>query len=246
MVYVSMQVFAGESLSEPRFLVYMFPITSILFASIPGNVKLKGLFLKKRLVAIFLLTVVLLPLLNIGMFPQMTYVIKPEMDAGLALGALYKGGGVLCDSPTVIYYSKIDPKKFFPSTLIFWYVQNYDMKRLKEWYTKNDIRYVVWENVSYSGLWRLFPGLSSGKGRVDLTGSKTSIEYFLAYTKFYQFGTRVNRISIYRISFAPTNQRLRIGYERGCGDTWKAQETIIQILKIDYFSAKVLNVSLLF
>jgi len=214
MVYVSMQVFAGESLSEPRFLVYMFPITSILFASIPGNVKLKGLFLKKRLVAIFLLTVVLLPLLNIGMFPQMTYVIKPEMDAGLALGALYKGGGVLCDSPTVIYYSKIDPKKFFPSTLIFWYIQNYDMKRLKEWYTKNDIRYVVWENVSYSALWWLFPGLSSGKGRVDLTGSKISIDYFLVYTKFYRFDTRVNRISIYRISFASTNQRLGLRLEK--------------------------------
>jgi len=199
MVYVSMQVFAGESLSEPRFLVYMFPITSVLLASIPGNVKLKGLFLKKRVAVIFLLTIMLLPLINIGVFPQMTYVVKPEMEAGLALRPLYKGGGILCDSPTVIYYSRIDPKKFYPSILIFWYTQNYDMKRLKEWYGKNDIRYVVWENVSYSGLWWLLPALSSGKARVDLTSSKTSIDYFLVYTKLYRFGTRINRISIYRI-----------------------------------------------
>jgi hypothetical protein len=214
MAYVSMQVFAGESLSEPRFLVHIFPITSLLVASIPGNVKLRGLFPRERAVAIFLLTMVLLPLINAGTFPRMTYVVKPEMEAGLALGALYKGGGVLCDSPTVIYYSKIDPKKFYPSTLIFWFLQNHDMKSLKEWYKKNDIRYVVWQNVSYSGIWWLFPELSKGKGRVDLTDSKTAIEYFLVYTKFYQFGTRVDRISIYRILFTSQIQRLEPRLEK--------------------------------
>ena len=140
----------------------------------------------------------------------MTYVVKPEMDAGLALHRLYKGGGILCDSPTVIYYSKIESKKFYSSTFIFWYAQNHDMRKLEEWYKKKDIQYVVWENVSYSGLWWLLPGLSGGKARVDLTSSKTSIDYFLVYTKLYQFDARVNRISVYRVSFASGYQRLGV------------------------------------
>jgi len=206
MGYVSIQVFLGGSLPEPKYLIYLFPLTSMLLASILGGVKLKGSYAKKVIFAAFLLTVIMLPLGDHWIFPVKTYIGKPAMEAGLALAALYNGGGVISDSPTVIYYSRIEPTKFYPSESIYWYASGWSKEKLKEWYLKNDVHYIVWQNVSHSGLWWLFPELSSGKDRVDLTDQGVSIAYLAEYTKVYYYRDRTVRIHIYRISLIAAKQ----------------------------------------
>lgn len=200
-VYVNLQVFVGTSLPEPRYLIYILPLTSILLVSILGGVKLKRSYVKKAIYAAFLLAIIILPLRDVRIFPAQTYVIKPEMEAGLALAALYNGGGVVSDSPTVIYYSKIEPSKFHSSLEIRWYARDWSREKLKEWYLKNGIRFMVWQNVTYSSLWWLFPELSEGRNRVDSTDPKAPITYSVEYTKVYHFGDKTVRIHIYGISF---------------------------------------------
>jgi len=197
--YLALQALMGGLLPEPKYLIYVFPLNSILLASIPEGIKLDRSIMKKAIIAAFFLSTILLPLRELWVFPVKTYIVKPELEAGLALSGLYKGGHIISDSPTVIYYSKIDPGRFHPSVQIHWYAKGWSRERLKEWYLKNDIRYMVWQNASYSSLWWLYPELSSGRDRIDLTDPKVPIGYFAEYTKTHRFRDRVVAIHIYRI-----------------------------------------------
>jgi len=197
--YLALQALMGGLFPEPKYLIYVFPLNSILLASIPEGIKLDRSIMKKAIIAAFLLSTILLPLRELWVFPVKTYIVKPELEAGLALSGLYKGGHIISDSPTVIYYSKIDPGRFHPSVQIHWYAKGWSRERLKEWYLKNDIRYMVWQNASYSSLWWLYPELSSGRDRIDLTDPKVPIGYFAEYTKTHRFRDRVVAIHIYRI-----------------------------------------------
>lgn len=193
------QILLGLSLPEPKYSIYIFPMTSILLISPLGGLSLKRSRVRKALFAASLLLIVLLPLRDIWIFPLKTYVLKPELEAGLALATIYKGGGVISDSPTVIYYSGIDPRRFHPSSQIHWYAKGWSREKLKEWYMRNDIRYMVWQNASYSSLWWLYPELSGGRDRIDLTDPRIPIGYFVEYSKIHRFVDRSVAIHIYRI-----------------------------------------------
>ncbi|MEM2530459.1 MAG: hypothetical protein QXL32_04985 [Candidatus Bathyarchaeia archaeon] len=193
------QILLGLSLPEPKYSIYIFPMTSILLISPLGGLSLKRSRVRKALFAASLLLIVLLPLRDIWIFPLKTYVLKPELEAGLALATIYKGGGVISDSPTVIYYSGIDPRRFHPSSQIHWYAKGWSREKLKEWYMRNDIRYMVWQNASYSSLWWLYPELSGGRDKIDLTDPRIPIGYFVEYSKIHRFVDRSVAIHIYRI-----------------------------------------------
>lgn len=199
LAYLGAQILFGGSLPEPKYSIYVFPLTSILVASTLGRMRLERSGMGKIGIFVLILLIVLLPFGDFWIFPLKTYVAKPELEAGLALAKIYKGGGVISDSPTVIYYSKIDPRKFHPSVQLHWYAKGWSRERLREWYLRNDIRYMVWQNSSYSSLWWLYPELSEGKSRIDLTDPRFPIGYFVEYTKIHRLVDRTVKIHIYRI-----------------------------------------------
>lgn len=201
LAYLGAQILFGGSLPEPKYSIYIFPMTSILSISPLGDISSKRSSMRKALFAALILLIVLLPLRDAWIFPLKTYVVKPELEAGLALAKIYKGGGVISDSPTIIYYSKIDPRRFHPSAQIHWYAKGWSREKLREWYSKNDIRYLVWQNASYSSIWWLYPELSEGRDRIDLTDPRIPIGYFVEYTKVHKFVDRSVRIHIYRIVY---------------------------------------------
>lgn len=208
LLYLGAQILLGGSLPEPKYSIYVFPLTSILSVSPLGGLSLKSSHLKKALFAASLLLIVLLPLRDVWVFPVKTYVVKPELEAGLALATIYEGGGVISDSPAVIYYSRIDPRRFHPSSQIHWYAKGWSREKLKEWYIGNDIRYMVWQNASYSSLWWLYPELSGGRDRIDLTDPRIPIGYFVEYSKVHRFLDRSVAIHIYRIVVENPSHRL--------------------------------------
>ncbi len=208
LAYLGAQILLGGSLPEPKYSIYVFPLTSILSISPLGDMSLKRSHIKKALFMALLLLIVLLPLRDAWIFPLKTYVVKPELEAGLALTTIYEGGGVISDSPTVIYYSKIDPRRFHSSTRIHWYAQGWSRERLREWYLNNNIRYMVWQNASYSSLWWLYPELSGGRDKIDLTDPRIPIGYFVEYSKVHRFVDRSVAIHIYRIVLENLGHRL--------------------------------------
>jgi hypothetical protein len=82
-----------------------------------------------------------------------------EVKAGEALKEIYDGGFVISDSPTIIYFSSIPPEKFYSTNNLFWYKDSWNKTELQNWLLNHNIKYIVWENASYSASWWLFPEL---------------------------------------------------------------------------------------
>jgi len=174
--FLSMVVFQfvrGTAPFQLRFLSYLFPLTAILSSKVTTLPTIVSKFPNKRILLSFfaLAIVVVFPLWNqywiLAPTTDQTRLdrhVASEMVAGELLGNTYTGGTVLCDSPTIVYYSNLDPSRFYSTSSLGWYPQTWNKSELAAWIRERDIRYLVWQNVSYSASWLLFPELSSGSG----------------------------------------------------------------------------------
>jgi 4-amino-4-deoxy-L-arabinose transferase-like glycosyltransferase len=177
---ISFQHSLGFALLHPRHLVYVFPITATLCFQILERIdikKISHILPKKIALSILIVILIAMPtVIQIDLFKPKTYLIEYEMDAGLELRRIYRGGNVICDSPAVIYYSQLDPRSFYSSNYLFWYSGTWNKVELQEWLNEHHIVYLVWQNVSYSATWWLLPELAQGKSlRID------RIEFKLMY-----------------------------------------------------------------
>ncbi|MEM7133550.1 MAG: hypothetical protein AAF702_45070 [Chloroflexota bacterium] len=99
-------------------------------------------------------------------FSRRAYVTHPEKAAGeyLATIAAHHGSeSYWVDAPTAIYYSQLDPKRFFSSNkllakTLYMHENGSDiaLAAIKE----EKIRYVLWEDVSYTFVGQIWPQMS--------------------------------------------------------------------------------------
>jgi len=191
---ISVQQSLGFALLHPRHLVYVFPITATLCFQILERIDIKKIphILPKK-IALSILMVILIAMptvIQIDLFKPKLYLIEYEVNTGLELRRIYRGGNVICDSPSIIYYTQLDPRSFYSSNYLFWYSGTWNKVELQEWLNEHHIVYLVWQNVSYSATWWLFPELAQGKSlRID------RIEFELRYTS----STELSPIYVYEI-----------------------------------------------
>jgi len=191
---ISVQHSLGSALLHPRHLVYVFPITAALCFQILERIDIKKIpYILPKKIALSILMVVLIAMpvvVQIDLFKPTSYLIESEIDTGLELRRIYHGGNVICDSPAIIYYTQLDPRSFYSSNYMFWYGETWNKLELQGWLNEHDIVYLVWQNVSYSATWWLFPELGQGKSlRID------RIEFKLVYTS----STELPPIYVYEI-----------------------------------------------
>ncbi len=151
-ILLSIQFYFGKLLLQPRHIIYLLPFTGILYTQLFLN--------KKNLISkAVLLIIVLLPTI-VWSSMLITKPDKPiEVKVGEALKQIYDSGSIISDSPTIIYFSGIPPEKFYSTNNLFWYKDSWNKTELQNWLLNHDIRYIVWENASYSASWWLFPEL---------------------------------------------------------------------------------------
>jgi len=149
---------------EPRFFLITLPLLvcvgSLVIAAIPRR-KTRGLFWGLQLVFL---------LFSVGDLPEFAkkaYIISPERAAGEYLGAIAsEKGNFWVDAPTSIYYSGLSPKRFFSSEQLLpdekrW-LENTPELALAA-IEKNDIRYILWEEVSYTFVGQVWPAMAAGQ-----------------------------------------------------------------------------------
>jgi len=166
-LFVSAGYYLGMNLGEERFAISAVPLISILSSwIIQDPSRLWGIGPRARgrraLIALALILLTAVPFASqIWVFERKCYAIAPERRGGLWLRENYRGGGIFCDSPIVIYFSGIDPGKF-ASTDFGSGDGGIDEGRLIEWLRARDVRYVVWMRASYSSSCVIFPDLGKG------------------------------------------------------------------------------------
>jgi 4-amino-4-deoxy-L-arabinose transferase-like glycosyltransferase len=170
---VIFQFYRGTAPFQVRFLSYLFPLTAILSSKAATLPVIASKRTNRRILLSFMVLaiVVVFPLWNQYWIlspttdqKRLDIHVASEMVAGELLGNTYIGGTVLCDSPTIIYYSNLDPSTFYSTSSLGWYPQTWSKSELATWMRERDIRYLIWQNVSYSASWLLFPELSCGSG----------------------------------------------------------------------------------
>ena len=149
---------------------------SFVFPTIPSQRK------RQLLVGILLLTMLIVPYYwQISVGPKKVYVILPEQRVGYQLRALYQSGRVMCDLPAVIYYSGLDPSIFVGSSSISWYAANLSTPSLETWFDANQIRFVVWENVTASQIPEILPMLGASVNYQPSSYLVGSVRFQLVY-----------------------------------------------------------------
>ncbi len=213
LLIVIFQFFRGTAPFQVRFLSYLFPLTAALS---PGAVRFLSRILRRSdrktaLSILFLAIIVVFPLWHqfwiIAPTTDQTRLdrhVAAELVAGELLGRIHVEGNILCDSPTIIYYSQLDPDKFYSTNNLEWYKQTWNKSQLAAWMSERDIRYLVWQNVSYSASWWLFPEFSNG-GELALP----QITFKMIVSTNTDFGP----IYIYHVETLLTgNQIMRLNY----------------------------------
>jgi hypothetical protein len=100
-------------------------------------------------------------------FRDMAYVLAPERAAGQFLGAAAaQVGDFWVDAPVSIYSSGLDPKRFHSSDRLLPQAlrePGSDADRALEAILEHDIRFVLWEDVSYTYVQRIWPQMADGQ-----------------------------------------------------------------------------------
>jgi hypothetical protein len=167
---LSIQFCLGKILLHARHTIYFLPLTSILYTHLFLN-KRKNLMNKA-----VLLLIVLIPTVSLNSMITIKSSKSLEVKAGEALKNIYDGGFVISDSPTIIYFSDIPPEKFYSTNNLFWYKNSWNKTELQNWLLNHNVKYIVWENVSYSASWWLFPELK--ENRILKFNNITLVEVF--------------------------------------------------------------------
>jgi hypothetical protein len=153
--------------ADPRYLLVTLPVLVsvgvIAISAVPQHI------IRLSLTALYIL-ILLFSLPNqIPEFSKMAYIITPERATGEYLGetALTEDkGNFLVDAPVTIYYSNLEPKRFFSSDLLLPKEMRYQDSTLSTALTaieKHNIRYVLWEDVPYTFVGQVWPQMADGQ-----------------------------------------------------------------------------------
>jgi len=156
---------------------------SFVFPTIPSRRR------RQLIVGIVLLAMLIIPYYaQISIGPKKVYVILPEQRVGQQLRALYQSGKVICDLPAVTYYSGLDPSIFVSSSSLSRYATNLSTRSLETWIDDNDVRFVVWQNVTASQLPEILPMLGASVNYQPSSYPVGSMRFQLVYEDSFATG----------------------------------------------------------
>jgi len=146
---------------DPGYEGRLIPLMPILTLIVPSAFpKYSGGLRKRSLICLYLLLIILIPYVSLSwIFPQKVYVISPEYRTGLWIRENANSGVILTDSPSIIYYSRLEPSRFLSYDYLAWYLEDPDPAKLESWLKENNVEYIVWQKVPYSIGWKMFPQL---------------------------------------------------------------------------------------
>jgi hypothetical protein len=199
----SLGYYFRANLGEERFVISAVPLISILSPWAIGD-RFKGVDLRsgrgRALMGLALILITVVPLASqIWVFEKKCYAIGPEKRGGLWLRDNYRDGGIFCDSPTTIYFSRVDPRKFAsPDLGAEWAkLEGRGGRSPLEWLKANDIKYIVWMRTSYSNAPALFPDLGAG---VDVDAGEVAFK--LVYEDLgWELEYGAPKVFIYEVSW---------------------------------------------
>lgn len=152
--------------ADPRYLLVTVPVLAAIgvmaIAAIPHPL------IRLSLTALYALILLISLSDQMPSFAERAYIITPERVAGeyLAETALAENkGNFWVDAPVTIYYSNLDPKRFFSSdSLLPKEIRHQDniLKATLAAIEKNDIHYVLWEDVPYTFVGQVWPHMAAG------------------------------------------------------------------------------------
>ena len=100
-------------------------------------------------------------------FRGMAYTLAPERAAGEHLGATASAeGSFWVDAPVAIYYSELQPERFRSSDRLLPHAirePSLDADLAREAIREHGIRLVLWEDVSYTYVQRIWPQMADGQ-----------------------------------------------------------------------------------
>lgn len=150
--------------ADPRFILVTLPLLVsvgvIAIAAVPQHT------MRWLLTALYILILFVSLPNQIPTFSKMAYVIHPEKAAGEYLGEIVvveDKNNYWVDAPVAIYYSNLDPSRFFssdillPETMRF---QDNTSDIALDAIKKHNIRYVLWEDVSYTFVGEVWPQMA--------------------------------------------------------------------------------------
>lgn len=165
--YIAFYSIAHVTAFDPGDIARVVPILPVMAVIAAPVVPIfRGSRRRRALVVFGLLLVLFTPyLFQIAIGPRKAYVIMPEYRASQKIAALYAEGAILTDSPTIIYYSGLNPKVFMSFNEIAWYGETRDNARLLKWLMEKRVTIIVWENATFSTSPTILPELGNGKER---------------------------------------------------------------------------------
>ena len=153
--------------ADPRYLLATLPLLTGIGVMAIAAIR----NYRVRLVIIALYALYLLASLynQLPTFSEMAYIIAPERAAGEYLGKNIppnKQDNYWVDAPVTIYYSNLDPKRFFSSDVLLPQEKRYQDNTIDialNAIEKHNIRYVLWEDVSYTFVGQVWPDMAAAQ-----------------------------------------------------------------------------------
>lgn len=153
--------------ADPRYILVTLPVlvsVGVIAIAAIRNYSLRLVFITTY--ALFLLTSLYD---QIPSFFDRAYIIAPERTAGEYLGQTMQADhqdNFWVDAPVTVYYSNLDPERFFSSDTLLPQEKRYQDNTINmalNSIEKYNIRYVLWEDVSYTFVGRVWPQMAAGQ-----------------------------------------------------------------------------------
>ena len=159
--YVAFYSLATLFSLDPGYEGRLIPLMPILALIVPSAFpKYSGRLRRRAVICFYLLLIVLIPYVSLSwIFPEKVYVVSPEYRTGLWISENASSGVILCDFPSIIYHSRLEPNRFLSYDYLAWYLEDPDPAKLESWLKEHNVRYIIWQEVPYSIGWKIFPQL---------------------------------------------------------------------------------------
>ena len=150
--------------ADPRFILITLPILVaigiIIVAAIPQQ------SIRWSLTVIYMLILLASLPRQIPEFSKKAYIIQPEKVVGEYLGeiaAIEDKSSYWVDAPVAIYYSNLEPERFFSSDILLPEAVRYQDNTpalAQAALEKHNIRYILWADVSYTFVGEMWPQMA--------------------------------------------------------------------------------------
>jgi hypothetical protein len=186
--------------ADPRYVLISLPI--LTGVGVIAIAAIRSFSLRLAFMTAYALFLITSMYNEIPKFFDMDYIITPERAVGEYLGQTIQADNqdnFWVDAPVTIYYSNLDPERFFSSDTLLPEEERYKdntVTTVLASIEEHNIRYVLWEDVSYTFVGQVWPQMAAKQAfdqngyhfeRVfDYSGADWELEAGARPTKLWQ------------------------------------------------------------